>query len=374
MTVANQETGISFREWVQEHPFAALLGALLIGLFAGSTLNQVVSQSQIGSELVRLTDQCQDSTVAVRQLTRLEPSVDGTRSLLARLQQTELELDAGVQSLEGIRDLGQDLAEVRRDLTSVNQSTEQIGNVAGEIELNALRALDTTHATSVRMQELEHLTFEQQTHLPAVEQTLLTFLGLLRQLDEQQGTMQNAGSSIRSMLESQERLSSLIREVESALNTIQKFEPGLAERIDQAQQTLVSTEAFVNQADRVQQQLLDAQQDQQRAARNLHELLGVAELLAASPSELPSSPHHDSTSQIPDSRHLIPATPASNGQIQEIDDRSTSETTIPITSRLIFESSNCESADDCDSLNVGTIRSNTSHTSSLSSRRNYQQR
>ncbi|MEZ6107587.1 MAG: hypothetical protein R3B96_16085 [Pirellulaceae bacterium] len=71
----------------------------------------------------------------MQRLTDMKPTIDGTRSL-AELKQTERELDAGVQSLGGIRNLGFDLAEVRRQIGNTHQTVRQLDQLVDDLKSN----------------------------------------------------------------------------------------------------------------------------------------------------------------------------------------------------------------------------------------------
>jgi len=299
-----------------------------------------VSQRQIGADLVRLGDQCQDSTVAVRQLTRMEPTVDGTRSLLARLQQTEKELEFGVRSLDAIRGLGQDLAEVRRDLANVSQTTDRIDTLVGELEVGAVRTIGTTQGAMQRLQDLEHLAYEQEALLPTLERSLVSFLTLLRTLEAYDGEVMSADRSLRELLDDQQQVVSLLRRVEGALQALEGLSP------DERNATMVA-----------QPPASDRDRSDDSAA---------------------------SDSLVPEQRTAITATSASSSGAAEIEPfaagdffSSDFESTRPqvtrsISSRLPFDAHSCEETDSEALSTVPAI--GTPRTGSLSSRRAVQQR
>ena len=260
MTVRNHpESGISLREWVQEHPFASLLGAMLVGLFAGTTINQVVSHRQIGAELVRLSDDCRDTTVAVRQLTRLEPTVDGTRSLLARLQQTEKELGAGVRSLDGIRDLGQNLASARRDLAALRSAHRELVATLETIEAESVRTLGHAQGASVRLQELGQVVNLQESTLPSIERSIGSLLSVLRLLQEHDGSMAEGDVAVRRLLEDRQRVETLLAQLDRTLHLVETNSPGLDRQMTELRRALEIAGGVADDAARLHARLLDVQ-------------------------------------------------------------------------------------------------------------------
>lgn len=291
----------SLRQWVQEHPFAALVGAGLIGLVGGSLFNQFVYQRQVGNELVRLTDACMDSQQSMQRLTAMKPAIDGTRSLLAELRQTERELDAGVQSLGGIRNLGFDLAEVRRGIGSAHQTVQKIDEQLESIDSLSEQAMASSQASMQRLQYIEQLVSQHAILLPELESNVATLVEMARMLQQHGAEAIQAEVTVHQLIANQKRLIVLLNQLDESLRGIEGLDGAIALRLDQTRQVIASAELVASDAERLQQSLVDAQTNQHRAERNLHELLGVAELLAdaglESRDELANSSESERTSR-----------------------------------------------------------------------------
>lgn len=278
----SRESSHSLRQWVQKNPFAALLGAGLFGLVGGTLFNQAVYQRQVGNELVRLTDACLDSQQSMHRLTTMKPSVDGTQSLLAELRQTERELDAGVQALGGIRNLGFDLAEVRRGIGSAHQTVQRLDEQVEALDFETEQALARTQGPMQRIQQIEILVAQHSTLLPELEANLTTLVEMARLLQQHGGTAIEAEQTVSQLIANQNRLITLLDQVDGSLRAIDSLDAGIVERLNNTRQVIESAEQVASDAARLQETLLDAQTNQHRAERNLQELLGVAELLADS--------------------------------------------------------------------------------------------
>ena len=273
-------SGNSIRDWIQEHPFAALCAAALVGLLGGTLFNQVIAQRQVGDELVRLTDACNDSRRSMQRLTDMKPTIDGTRSLLAELKQTERELDAGVQSLGGIRNLGFDLAEVRRQIGNTHQTVRQLDQLVDDLEVQSTHALTIAQEPLQRLQTIDILLQQHADLVPQLEANLASLLQLSRTLQQEGGNAIEAESSLQTLISHQNRLIGLLSQLDTELGEIDGLDESIHVRLATTRDVIASAESVASEAARIHQSLLDAQADQHRAQRNLQEILGVTQILA----------------------------------------------------------------------------------------------
>ena len=278
----------STREWIYEHPLAALCAAGIVGLLGGSLINQYFAQRQVGQELVRLTDACLDSHESVQRLTAMKPTIDGTRSLLAELKQTERELDAGVQSLGGIRNLGFDLAEVRRQIGTSHQTVKQLDTMVDDLNTQSSHVLLMAQNPLQQLQTIDILLQQQSDLVPQLQTNLYSLLELSRTLQQEGGNALAAQESMQLLLSNQNRLIGVLNQIDKELSQIDQLDGSIQDRMTSAREVIASAEAMAQEAQRIHQSLLDAQQYQHRAQRNLQQLLGLSEQLAVVPTSSPS--------------------------------------------------------------------------------------
>lgn len=293
----------TFREWMLERPYAVMTGILLLGLFLGSLVSQFVTQRQIAQDLERLSERWRIADRSLQQLTSARPTVESAESLLVSLQQTERQLQASVRAVDGLRGLTDDLAVVRRQVAAASQQVHQIDGLVDTIESQSVRTLGTMQGTIQHLHVLEGIASQNGQLLPTLEQSLASYLDLVRSLQRHEGDLIETRHGLDQMVAKQRQVESLLQEWQGKMAAV---EAALQSSASESESALSETESAVDQASEVQRTLEQTSAERERAQRRLRAAVEVVET-----SDLQSTENglggREQTSAIPiANRELLP--------------------------------------------------------------------
>lgn len=264
----------TFREWMLERPYAVMTGILLLGLFLGSLVSQFVTQRQIAQDLERLDERWRIADRSLQQLTSTRPTVERAESLLVSLQQAERQLEASVRAVDGLRGLTDDLAVVRRKVAAASQQVHQIDGLVDTIESQSVRTLGTMQGTIQHLHILEGLTSQNGQLLPSLEQSLASYLDLVRSLQRHEGDLIQTRQGLDQMLAKQHQVELLLQEWQGK---VVEVEASLRSRVSDLGRSPSEVASLTDQQSLLQQSLEQTSAERERAQRRLRAAVDVIE-------------------------------------------------------------------------------------------------
>ena len=275
----------TFREWMLERPYAVMTGILLLGLFLGSLVSQFVTQRQIAQDLERLGERWRIADRSLQQLTSTRPTVDRAESLLVSLQQAERQLQASVRAVDGLRSLTDDLAVVRRQVAAASQQVHQIDGLVDTIETQSVRTLGTMQGTIQHLHVLEGLASQNGQLLPTLEQSLASYLDLVRSLQRHEGDLIETRQGLDQMLAKQRQVELLLQEWQGKVAAVEASLRSGVRESDGSHSEAVSVAEQGSQAQQTLEQTLEqTSAERERAQRRLRAAVDVVETTEQHPA------------------------------------------------------------------------------------------